>query len=320
MDELLTVFFWASAVRLAAPMFIASIGETVVQRAGMFNVGIEGMMLIGAFVGVAARSGDATYTGVVAAALVTGVVGLLYGVVVAVLRADQIVAGVGLNIIAIGTTSLLRRLWGLSTEGAVPAGILGEQAIPVLVDIPFLGGVLFRQSPLVYLAYVVLPMVAFFLMRTRSGLLLRSVGESAVAADSAGVSVLSKRVWAMTFGGVMAGLAGAYLSVVATSGVFIDNMTLGRGFLAIAITILAGWRPGWGSRCCPLLRGCRSLAVLEPGGLRGLGARSAAADAAVRGDDRRVVGGGPGRPDTGRPRPSLRQERVLTPPGERSGR
>ena len=245
MDELLTVFFWASAVRLAAPMFIAAIGETVVQRAGMFNVGIEGMMLIGAFVGVAARSGGATYTGVITAAVVTGVVGLLYGIVIAVLRADQIVAGVGLNIIAIGSTSLLRRLWGLSAEGAVPAGILGEQPVPVLVDIPFLGGVLFRQSPLVYLAYVVLPMVAFFLLRTRSGLLLRSVGESAVAADSAGVSVLSKRVWAVTFGGVMAGLAGAYLSVVATSGVFIDNMTLGRGFLAIAITILAGWRPGW---------------------------------------------------------------------------
>ena len=245
MDELLTVFFWASAVRLAAPMFIAAIGETMVQRAGMFNVGIEGMMLVGAFVGVAARSGDMTYTGVIAAAVVTGILGLLYGVVVAVLRADQIVAGVGLNIIAIGATSLLRRLWGLSAEGAVPAGILGEQPVPLLVDIPFVGGILFRQSPLVYLAYVVLPLVAFFLLRTRSGLLLRSVGESAAAADSAGVSVLSKRVWAMTFGGVMAGLAGAYLSVVATSGVFIDNMTLGRGFLAIAITILAGWRPGW---------------------------------------------------------------------------
>ena len=273
MDELFTVFFWASAVRLAAPMFIAAIGETMVQRAGMFNVGIEGMMLVGAFVGVVARSGDMTYTGVIAAAVVTGILGLLYGVVVAVLRADQIVAGVGLNIIAIGATSLLRRLWGLSAEGAVPAGILGEQPVPLLVDIPFVGGILFRQSPLVYLAYVVLPLVAFFLLRTRSGLLLRSVGESAAAADSAGVGVLSKRVWAMTFGGVM-GRSGRGLPIGSGDERSLHRQhDVGTGFPGDRHHDPGRLEARLGCGCGALLRGGGSPAVLQPGGLRRFGTR-----------------------------------------------
>ena len=179
--------------------------------------------------------------------------------VVAVFRADQIVAGVGLNIIAIGTTSLLRRIWSVSAEGGVSAGLLSEHGIPILEDIPFIGGVFFTQSPIVYAAYVILPMTAFFLLRTRPGLLMRSAGEDAAAADSAGVRVIAFRVGAMTFAGAMAGLAGAYLSVVATSGVFIDNMTLGRGFLAIAITILAGWRPGWVAAAALFFGGAEAL-------------------------------------------------------------
>jgi simple sugar transport system permease protein len=246
MDDLLTAFFWASAVRLSAPMFIAAIGETLVQRAGMFNIGIEGMMLVGAFAGVAGTSiGGTTLAGLVVAIVVTGLVGCVYGIVVAGFRADQVVAGVGLNIIAIGVTSLLRSTWLASqTPGEAP-GPLGVVAIPGAADLPFVGPVLFQQSPIVYAAYLLLPATAFYLFRTRPGLLLRSVGEDAIAADSAGVAVVGVRIAAMTFGGAMAGVAGAYLSLVATSGVFIDNMTLGRGFLAIAITIFGRWNPFW---------------------------------------------------------------------------
>lgn len=244
MSDLLTAVFWASAVRLSAPMFIAAIGETIVQRAGMFNIGIEGMMLVGAFAGVAGSSvGGSAAVGMLIAVLVTGALGCVYGVIVAAFRADQVVAGVGLNILAIGATSLLRSTWLASQAGSVSPGFLAQKAIPVLSEIPFIGPVFFTQSPIVYAAYVILPTSAFFLFRMRSGLTLRAVGEQALAADSAGVRVIGTRIAAMTFGGAMAGMAGAYLSLVATSGVFIDNMTLGRGFLAIAITIFGRWRP-----------------------------------------------------------------------------
>lgn len=244
MTELIGTFFWASAVRLSAPMFLAAIGETVVQRAGMFNIGIEGMMLVGAFAGVAGGTitGN-TVAGFGLAIVVTAILGCLYGVLVAGFRADQVVTGIGFNIVVIGATSLLRSSWLSERIVSLSPGILASHAIPGLSDIPFIGQVLFAQSPVVYVAYLILPMTSFFLFRTRPGLLLRAVGEQATAADSAGVPVVAIRIAAMTFGGMMAGMAGAYLSIVATSGVFIDNMTLGRGFLAIAITIFGRWKP-----------------------------------------------------------------------------
>lgn len=244
MGELVGTFFWASTVRLAAPIFLAAIGETIVERAGMFNIGIEGMMLVGAFAGVAGGTVTGnTFVGLLLAVIVTGFLGFLYGVLVAVFRADQVVTGIGFNIVVLGGTSLLRSSW--LSERIVPLspGLLGSHAIPALSSIPFVGRVFFDQSPIVYAAYVILSVTSFYLFRTRSGLLLRAVGERATAADSAGVPVTAIRIAAMTFGGVMAGMAGAYLSIVATSGVFIDNMTLGRGFLAIAIAIFGKWNP-----------------------------------------------------------------------------
>ena len=244
MTDLLTTYFWASAVRLAAPMFIAAIGETVVQRSGVFNIGIEGMMLIGAFVGVAGGVlFDAAWMGLLAAVVVTALIGFLYGIVVAGFRADQVVAGVGLNIIALGLTSLLRSTWLASEIETLSPGAIGAGALPGLSKIPYVGAVFFTQSPVVYAALLILPVVAFFLFRTKPGLLLRAVGEQAIAADTAGVRVVGIRIAALSFGGAMAGLAGGYLSLIATSGVFIDNMTLGRGFLAIAITIFGRWNP-----------------------------------------------------------------------------
>lgn len=232
MSEVLDAFFLATAIRLAAPVFLAAIGETVGERAGIFNVGIEGMMLLGAFAGVAGVVfiGD-PLAGLLVAVVVVALVGLLYGVIIAGFRADQVVAGIGLNLLAIGGTGFLRSLWLGSRIESTPAGVLADRAIPGLRDIPYLGEALFQQSPLVYLAYVMIPVAAYFLYRTGPGLVVRSVGESAAAADAAGVDVVRTRIYAMIFAGAMAGLAGAYLSIVQTSGIFIDNMTNGRGFL-----------------------------------------------------------------------------------------
>lgn len=260
MGELVSTFFWAAAVRLSAPMLIAALGETIVQRAGVFNIGIEGMMLIGAFVGVAAGiMTGSTVAGALVAVVITAVIGFLYGFVVAAFRADQVVTGVGFNIVAIGVTSLLRSSWLAPRIESLPPGLLGVEPLPLLSEIPFVGEVFFSQSPVVYAAYLLLPVTAFYLHRTRSGLLLRAVGEQAIAADSAGVRVVAIRVGAMTFGGAMAGLAGAYLSIVATSGVFIDNMTLGRGFLAIAITIFGKWNPSRVALTALLFGGAEAL-------------------------------------------------------------
>ena len=244
MDELFAVAFWASAVRLAAPMFLAATGEIVAQRAGVFNIAIEGMMLIGAFAAVAGGQAlGSAVAGVAFAAVVVGIVGLLYGVLVVACRADQVVAGIGFNIVALGATSMLRsEFLGLAAE-PVHSGSVTAVDLPVLGNLPFVGPVFFEQSPLVYVAYVLIPLVAVVLFRSRVGLVVRSTGERASAADAAGVRVVLTRILAVGFGGVMAGVAGAYLSVVATGGVFIDGMTNGRGFLAIAIVIFGRWHP-----------------------------------------------------------------------------
>ncbi|OAA25383.1 nucleoside ABC transporter membrane protein [Frankia sp. EI5c] len=243
-DTIFTVFFWSSALALAAPLLLAALGETVVQRAGMFNVGLEGMMLVGAFAGVAAtiRCGGAV-VGLVVAVAVGALVGLGYAVAVGWARADQVVIGIGFNLAAIGVTSLLRREWFGSGMTAADLGVLDDLRIPGLASIPFLGPVLFDQSPLVYLSYLVLPVVAWALAGTRAGLLIRAVGDGAAAADAHGVPVLRVRAAALAFGGATAGLAGAILALVQSGGVFVDNMAAGRGFLALALTIFARWIP-----------------------------------------------------------------------------
>jgi ABC-type uncharacterized transport system permease subunit len=252
--------FFATTIRLAAPIFIAAIGETVGERAGIFNVGIEGMMLVGAFVGAAVVAlVGGPVEGVIIAVLVVAVLGLLYGILIAGFRADQVVAGIGLNILALGVTSFLRSQWVGSRIESKPPGLLGDKAIPLLSQIPFIGKAFFDHSPLVYAAYLMVPLGAFLLFRTRPGLVIRSVGEHASAADAAGIDVLRTRVYAMAFAGAMAGLAGAYLSVVQTNGVFIDNMTNGRGFLAIAVTIFGRWHPAKVAAAALLFGGAEAL-------------------------------------------------------------
>lgn len=178
-------------------------------------------------------------------------VGMLGGCVAALLlalgtvvaRANQIVMGIGFNLFAIGATSLMRQLW---LSGAPPAGSMRAVSmlkLPGLSDLPVVGRALFSQSPVFYFAVLVALVLWGVLRFSRAGLLLRAVGENALAADAAGHSVLRIRFSATLFTGVMAGLGGAYLCIVASGGTFVDNMTAGRGYLAIAITIFARWMP-----------------------------------------------------------------------------
>jgi general nucleoside transport system permease protein len=246
MSQLTLALFVASAVRLTVPILLAAFGELVSERAGIFNVGIEGMMLFGAFSAVAGAGWTSSAPGGLAVGAAFGCLsGLVLGVFVVLLRADQVVAGIGLNILALGVTSFLRDQFLKSQLTPVTAGVLGPQRIPVLADIPVVGRGFFDQSPLVYAAGAIALALYAFLRYTSAGLVLRSVGEGATAADAAGVPVLRVRLLAIGFTGLLAGLGGGYLSLVAGGGVFVDNMTGGRGYLAIAIAIFGRWQPLW---------------------------------------------------------------------------
>ncbi|MXP57969.1 ABC transporter permease [Pantoea sp. Taur] len=236
--------FLAGGLRLCVPVLLAALGETISERAGVFTIGLEGLMLFGA----ASSALGLMWSGSPVLALCVGMLGgcvaaLLLALGTVIARANQIVMGIGFNLFAIGATSLMRQLW---LSGAPPAGSMRAVSmlkLPGLSDLPVVGRALFSQSPVFYLAVLVALVLWSVLRFSRAGLLLRAVGENALAADAAGHSVLRIRFSATLFTGLMAGLGGAYLCIVASGGTFVDNMTAGRGYLAIAITLFARWMP-----------------------------------------------------------------------------
>ena len=236
--------FLAGGLRLCVPVLLAALGETLSERAGVFTIGLEGLMLFGA----ASSALGLMWSGSPVLALGVGMLGgcvaaLLLALGTVVARANQIVMGIGFNLFAIGATSLMRQLW---LSGAPPAGSMRAVSmlkLPGVSDLPVVGRALFSHSPVFYFAVLVALVLWGVLRFSRAGLLLRAVGENALAADAAGHSVLRIRFSATLFTGVMAGLGGAYLCIVASGGTFVDNMTAGRGYLAIAITIFARWMP-----------------------------------------------------------------------------
>ncbi len=235
------IALFAAAVRLAVPLVLAALGELVSERAGVINIGLEGMMLTGAYAGfiTAYGTGD-VLLGIVAGVLAGLAVGALMALVSVNLRGDQIVVGVAINLLAAGITLFLYRL---QFQGAQPTTVrMRPYAVPLLSDIPVVGPVLFRQLPLVYVVYVLVPLVALVLHRTRSGLMVRATGETPVAVAAAGVGVVRVQWAAVLTAGGLAGLGGAFLSV-GQVGLFAENMTSGRGFLALAAVVFGRWRP-----------------------------------------------------------------------------
>jgi ABC-type uncharacterized transport system permease subunit len=252
------VAWLASAIALAAPLLIAALGELVLERAGVLNIGIEGLLVTGAFTGFAvAWSTGSVLIGVVAAIGASILLALLMAAGVLGLGADQIVIGFGILIFALGGTAFLNDvLFAHRGRLSVPAAQLLE--IPVLSSIPLVGPALFRQTAFVYLAYLLVPVVAILLARTQLGLMLRATGESPAAVRAAGHSPEMLRTVAFVFAGGMAGLAGAVLSVGAV-GVFNEGMTGGRGFLALAAVAFAAWRTWWLLGACLFFGGVDAL-------------------------------------------------------------
>ncbi|MCP5150270.1 MAG: ABC transporter permease [Ectothiorhodospiraceae bacterium] len=227
-----------TVVTAATPLLFAALGELVVERAGVLNLGVEGMMLCGAIAGFAAATGTGSATvGIVSAALAGAALAMVFAVVALGLRANQVATGLALTLFGVGLSSLL----GQGYVGFPYAG-LPRLSVPILGDIPVIGPILLGHDALVYLSLGMTVAVAWFLGRTRAGLVLRAVGESHDAAHALGYPVLRIRVAALAFGGAMCGLGGAYLSL-AYSPMWAQNMTAGRGWIALALVVFATWRP-----------------------------------------------------------------------------
>ena len=230
-----------AGVATGTVLLFAAIGELLAERSGVLNLGVEGMMLLGAMTAykTAVMTGD-PWLGVVYAMLAAGVLSLLHAVVTINLQADQVVSGLAINFVGIGLSTVLGE--GLSKAGAI--SLLPSFTIPLLSSIPVLGPIMFtNQNVLVYVGYVVVPAAWFYINRTRPGLHLRAVGEYPAAADSLGINVFRYRSAHVFIGGLMAGLAGATVSLAVSPGWFSDLTTAGQGWIAIGLVIFAQWNP-----------------------------------------------------------------------------
>ncbi len=233
----------AASFRIATPILFAALGEAVAESAGILNVGIEGMMVVGAVTGfLFSFSTGGQWIGFVAAFLAGGAAGLVFGYVTVERGADHVVTGIVLNIFCFGLASLAFK--GLFTRASeVPEiKVMPAWRISWLSQIDFFGRALFSQTPAVYIAFGLVPVFWFLLFRTQWGLRVRSTGENPAAAESAGINVWNIRLGACAVGGAMAGAAGATLAI-AQLGLYLDNMTAGRGFIALALVVFGGWNP-----------------------------------------------------------------------------
>jgi simple sugar transport system permease protein len=252
------VFVWsaltAGMLRFATPLIFGAMGGILSERSGVINIGLEGMMLMGAFFGIFGSDLTGSWVGGIAIGLAAGAaMGLLHAFVSIQLRADQVVSGTAINILALGITGYVF-IYHYGDQGT-PAEIsrVPNVTLPGIENLGFFGEAIGKTNLLTWAALLLVPVLTVFLFRTRGGLRLRSVGEKPRAADSVGLPVLRTRYFAVVASGALAAVGGAYLSI-ALLGSFNENMTAGRGFIALAAVIFGGWRP-WGALAGALLFG-----------------------------------------------------------------
>jgi simple sugar transport system permease protein len=246
-DALLSTAFMislvASGIRLAMPVLLAVLGEIFTERSGVLNLGLEGIMAMGAFAGFAGgfASGNA-WLGLMAGLAAGALMGLIMAFFSVTLKTNQVVTGISLVILGSGLSAFMyRELFGISSRPPRVEGV-ADLNIPVLSQIPVVGPILFQHSVVVYLAVLLVVLSWAALFRTTWGLKVRAVGEAPSAADTSGINVAHIRYVCVIVGSALAGLGGAVLSV-AQMGLFVENMVAGRGWIAIALVIFARWRP-----------------------------------------------------------------------------
>jgi simple sugar transport system permease protein len=228
----------AATLAAGTPLVFAALGELVTEKSGVLNLGVEGMMLIGAIAGFAATAASGSVAvGAVAGMAAGALLALVFATLTLTLQANQVAAGLALSIFGVGLSAFVGRDFvSIALPGQTPT------RIPVLADVPWIGPALFSHHWLVYLSWVLFAAVAWFLYRSRGGLVLRAVGESPSSATAIGYKVIGIRYLATLFGGACAGVGGAYLSTVYTP-LWVEGMTAGRGWIALALVVFATWRP-----------------------------------------------------------------------------
>jgi simple sugar transport system permease protein len=239
MDLILLTNLLASGIRYGTPILFSTIGEIFAERSGVLNLGVEGMMLMGAMTayGMAYATGN-PWLGLLAAAGVGGLLALLHAAVTVTLRADQVVSGLALTFVGAGLSAVL----GAPLVEVRQAPRLPSYPIPFLAELPVVGPIFFNHNVIVYLGFLLIPVAWFYIYRTRPGLELRAIGEMPAAADVQGINVFVLRYGYVTLGGVLAGIGGAALSLAITP-LWIEGMTAGQGWIAVGLVIFAGWDP-----------------------------------------------------------------------------
>ncbi len=239
MEVAMIVSLLAAGVRSGTAILFATIGEIFAERSGVLNLGVEGMMLMGAMTGygVSYATGN-PWLGLLAAMLVGTLMALLHAFVTVTLRADQVVSGLALTFLGVGMSAVL----GAPLVEVRNAPKLPAFDIPVLSQIPILGPILFQHNVIVYMGFILIPVAWFYIYRTRRGMELRAIGEYPAAADVLGVNVYLQRYLYVMLGGCLAGAGGAALSLAITP-LWIEGMTAGQGWIAVGLVIFSGWDP-----------------------------------------------------------------------------
>ncbi len=243
-DILITASFWAAALRIATPLILGVLGELICERAGVLNLGIEGIFTAGAMTGwMAVYLGADLWTGVAVAALTGAAFGLIHATLTVPMAMSQHVSGIGVTLLATSLSYFTYRM--VLPDVTSPPRIEPFQPVdlPVLSDLPFLGPALFQQTPLTYLALALVGITAYVLYRTPLGLAVRATGENPAAVEAQGLSVIAIRMGAVMVGSAMMAIGGAFLTMSAFNAFFFE-MVNGRGWICIALVVFASWRPG----------------------------------------------------------------------------
>ncbi|MEX2009355.1 MAG: ABC transporter permease [Dongiaceae bacterium] len=244
LEVFLAAGFWVAAVRIATPLIFGTLGELICERAGVLNLGIEGIMTLGAMVGwMAVYQGADLWAGVALAAAAGGLFGLLHGLLTVPLGLSQHVSGIGITLLGTSLSYYVYRLVLPQVTSPPRIAPFEPLAVPYLVDLPLLGPALFNQTPLTYLAFAAVVAVAFVLYATPVGLAVRMVGENPAAAEAQGIDVVAVRLGAVVAGSALMAVGGAFLTMSAFNAFFF-NMVNGRGWICIALVVFASWRPG----------------------------------------------------------------------------
>jgi len=243
-DILISAGFWAATLRIACPLIFATLGELICERAGVLNLGIEGIMTVGAMSGwMWVFQGGDLWTGLLFAAFIGGLFGLLHSGFTVYMGLSQHVSGIGITMLASALSFFVFRM--MLPSSTTPPKITPFQPwdIPILSDMPFLGEVLFSQTSMTFLALAIVPITIYILYRTPLGLAVRMAGENPLALEAQGVNVLTIRTGAVVVGSALMAIGGAYLTMSAFDA-FYFGMTNGRGWICIALVIFASWKPG----------------------------------------------------------------------------